>query len=104
MSDVINHIEQVTPEWLTETLSRTGTLQQGMVKSLQSETITGRDSHYLTLSYSDDAPDNMPKRLFLKLNAPAIRLGVPGLGREEVKFYNAVAAEIADLPVPRCYD
>ena len=104
MTQVLTSAAEATPEWLTETLRRSGALEAGHVLAVDHQSVPGRASKFLKLQYSPDAPADAPKRLFLKLTDTDIRLGVPGLGKVEPEFYNAVADSNANLPLVRCYD
>ena len=85
-------------------MRRSGALEHGQVLSVEHQSVPGRASKFLSLRYSDDAPTDAPTRLFLKLGDTDIRIGVPGLGKVEPAFYNAVADSNTDLPLVRCYD
>lgn len=108
MDEVITPAEQVTPEWLTETLRRNGFLEHGTVKEVSVKltrampvSIVSR----LEASFSADAPADAPRHLFLKLSNPDSPIEAP---RErppaEIVFYTSIAREMTDPPVPRCYD
>jgi hypothetical protein len=103
MDDVIVSAEQVTPDWLTSVLQKSGVLQEGQVTTVQATPAHGESLH-LKLEYSSDAPAMIPTRLFLKIAAPSLLHGVPGLGKKEVIFYNAIAAQMYALPVVRCFN
>jgi len=107
MANVITDIEQVTPDWLTSVLRKAGVLEHGQVTAVEKQTTTlihGAFSARLSLSYSADAPADAPWRLFLKMNAREAAFGIPGLGKREPEFYNAVAGSMDSLPVVPCYD
>jgi thiamine kinase-like enzyme len=94
-------VERATPDWLTGVLRERGVLSGGRVMSVdrRASTILNSYSYHLEVSYSDDAPGDAPRRLFLKMSKE------PEWGREEVAFYRFVQDKGADLPmlVP-CYD
>jgi hypothetical protein len=95
-SGVITGIEQVTPNWLTAVLKKSGVLTQGEVggvETAQTATLTAT-AIPLTLRYSDDAPAAVPEKLFLKL----------GRRKPEVDFYNVVLPLMTGVPVVQCYD
>ena len=61
-------MEYLTPESLTLCLRRGGTLLQGRIVAVQSEPFhaTNAANFLVSLTYSDAAPPDMPKRLFVK--------------------------------------
>ncbi len=93
-----------TPEWLTHALRLAGALTSGYVTDVDDSANDAFNSTalHLRLTYSPDAPPDMPLRLFFKRNLPqawAIRAG-----KREVAFYQ-IAATMADrLPMlAPCY-
>jgi hypothetical protein len=104
---VIETVEQVTPDWLTETLRRVGGLEHGRVMAVEQDTSRpfGSVVSRLGLSYSSDAPSDAPRKLFLKIATPELHQKYPGRGKREVEFYGAIpVADYGNLPLPRCYD
>ncbi len=109
MLDVIRRIEQATPAWLTEALRRDRHLPVCEVHSL---TVTGLHDqqlysvgYYLAASYSPDAPDTAPARLFLKMPRPGTHSERNArVGEPEVRMYQALAGDQRNLPVIPCYD
>jgi hypothetical protein len=94
----------LTPEWLTTTLRQSSMLTTGQVTRVEERANAAFNSaaRHLCLTYSPDAPPDMPERLFFKRNIPeawAVRAGA-----REVAFYQ-VAATMADhLPMlATCY-
>ena len=108
MDEVITHAEQVTPEWLTETLRRNGFLARGGVKDVSvklTRAMTVSIVSRLEVSFSTDAPTHAPRHLFLKLSNPDFPIEAPrDLPPAEIVFYTSIAREMTDPPVPRCYD
>ncbi|MFN8376560.1 MAG: aminoglycoside phosphotransferase family protein [Anaerolineae bacterium] len=104
MSDVIVSAEQATAGWLTSALQKAGVLEYGEVTSVVAKPQPGKASANLQVTYSEEMPESTPSRLFLKIASPALTHGVPGLGKKEVIFYNAIAPDMAYLPVVRCFD
>lgn len=108
MSEVITSAEQVTPEWLTETLGRNGVLEQGRVAGVAltlTQTLLVSIISRLEVAYTPDATPRAPAGLFLKLPNPDFHPHAPGAGPPaEVVFYTSVAPEMPDPPVVRCYD
>jgi hypothetical protein len=102
MREVITHAAQVTPEWLTAVLHKSGCLPQGNVAAVSKKPSAPGFSTIvpLELGYTDDAPPSAPARLVLKLAGA----GELSTGKEEVEFYTRVAAAMSDPPVVRCYD
>lgn len=94
----------LTPEWLTTALRQSDMLPTGQVTRVEERANAAFNSaaRHLHLTYSPDAPPDMPLRLFFKRNLPeawAVRAGA-----REVAFYQ-VAATMADrLPMlATCY-
>lgn len=105
MSDVITTIEEVTPDWLTTVLRRSGELPRGSVRTVTPEGNPAFNSAvtHLALTLSPAAPSSAPTRVLLKRNINeewAIRAGAT-----EVAFYTLVESQSTPLPVvPRRYD
>jgi hypothetical protein len=106
MSDqVITDLEQVTAEWLTAVLHRSGALTQGTVVGFA---VTGgrgnwSESGSLQLTYSQDAQGKRPLRLFLKLVNADTGDG-EYFGSSEVDYYLRDYVDVPDAPLLRCYD
>ncbi len=95
---------QITPDWLTSALREGGALPQGEVVAVSQRANDAFNSAavHLEVTYSSDAPETAPRRLFLKRAIAAdwaLRAGA-----REVAFYQFVAPHRARLPmlVP-CY-
>ena len=104
MAELITDIEQVTPKWLTELFRQKSILAQGKIASVEVREPTSKfysAVYHLTLTYSDDAYEPVPTRLFLKFSQSNLE---PEFSSREVDFYNLVAASMLDAPVPQCYD
>jgi Ecdysteroid kinase-like family len=92
---------------LTDTLRRAGALGDGSVSSVAIDssrsTVLSRITR-LRLTYSDSAP-NSPSSLILKTGLPE-RVGNAtwDAGRQEVAFYNDVAAVMLAPRVPHCFE
>ncbi len=94
----------LTPEWLTTALRQSGLLPTGQVTCVEERANAAFNSaaRHLRLTYSPDAPPDMPLWLFFKRNIPeawAVRAGA-----REVAFYQ-VAATMTDYPpmLATCY-
>jgi aminoglycoside phosphotransferase (APT) family kinase protein len=61
------------------------------------------DVAILRATYSPDAGDHLPQRLFLKRTKPELHPEYRQAGEHEVRFYSQVAPAAHDLPVPACY-
>lgn len=88
-----------SPGWLTNVLQSAGTLSAGAVTAVQTETLVALNSavERLTIQYSADAPQDMPRQLILKRNANHD-------GMCEAPFYRLVMALPQRLPMlARCY-
>jgi hypothetical protein len=101
---VITRLQQVTPEWLTDVLTRNGALAQGAVAAFDVDTGRGNWSTNasLRLRYVEGAQGARPRRLFLKLvNAD---LGDDeSFDDSEVNYYTRDYAGVAGAPLVRCY-
>jgi thiamine kinase-like enzyme len=107
MPDVITEIEQVTPEWLTGVLRKSGALERGQVAAIEKDTSRpfGSIVSRLAVNYTEDTLDSAPRRLFLKIANPETHQDFPERGRHELEFYSAIPnSDAANLPIPRCYD
>lgn len=115
---VITNAEQVTPQWLTETLTSAGALQRGEVTAIERDSASfnkGYLSNIATLkvSYSAEAAGTRPAHLFLKMTKPDLHPELLSRSLHEVEFYQAVAgAEVSadakawaggGLATPHCY-
>lgn len=101
---VITDLEQVTPEWLTGALTRSGALQSGVVTSfnIDSRDRTLSTSAKLRIAYSEGATGEKPTRLFLKtVNADQED---EFFGPSEVDYYVRDYVGVACAPIVRCYD
>ncbi len=106
MSDqVITNLEQVTAEWLTAVLHRSGALTQGAVVWFEADSGQGNwsTSGSLSLHYSSDAQGERPSHLFLKLVDADTGDG-EFFGSSEVDYYLRDYVEVPDAPLLRCYD
>ncbi|HEY8326420.1 MAG TPA: hypothetical protein VIG77_18140 [Ktedonobacterales bacterium] len=91
--------DPITPEWLTEALRAAGELPTGAVSTVEARANDAFNSAaaHLTLTYSNDAPADAPRQLFLKRNL-ATEWAVEA-GRDEALFYQAMAAHRDRLPM-----
>jgi hypothetical protein len=106
MSDqVITNLEQVTAEWLTAVLTRSGALTQGSVAGFDMADGRGNwsTSGSLSLHYSPDAQGERPSRLFLKMVDADTGDG-EFFGSSEVDYYLRDYVDVPDAPLLRCYD
>lgn len=101
---VITHIDQVTPQWLTSVLRRSGAMTRGDVAGFDAGDGQGNwsTSASLTLRYSPDAQGELPERLFLKM--VNTDLEDEFFGDSEVTYYNRDYVDVANAPLLRCYD
>lgn len=102
---VITHVDQVSSEWLTAVLSRSGALTRGAVDSFAVDTGGGNwsTSASLRLRYSDDAQGARPERLFLKMVDTDTGDG-EFFGDSEVTYYTRDYVDVPHAPLLRCYD
>lgn len=102
--NVITHLEQVTPAWLTAVLTHSGALTQGTVTAVTIDAGRGNwsESGSLRPTYSPDAQGERPSRLFLKLvDADTGDGGY--FGSSEVDYYLRDYVDVPDAPLLRCY-
>lgn len=104
MSELLTSVEQVTPAYLTEVLRRACALERGRVRAV--EVTLERALHVshvcrLAVTYTDDAPEDAPAQLFLKLSGAALEAHY---SRKEIEFYAKVAPLAPELPLLRCFD
>lgn len=93
-----------TLSWLTDVLRQAGLLEAGEVTAVEEHKSDAFNSQltFLRLSYSTDAPPDLPTRFVLKRNIAAD--WAVEAGAEEVKFYKLVATLPDHPPVlPPCY-
>jgi hypothetical protein len=105
IENVITHLEQVTVEWLTAVLRRSGALTQGAVVGVEAGSGRGNwsTSGSLQLQYSPDALGERPSRLFLKMVDADTGDG-EFFGSSEVDYYLRDYVDVPDAPLLRCYD
>lgn len=93
----------ITPLTLSHWLRRSGNLPAGAVVSmrveLETETTTSQ-LMFLTVTYSSDAPSDLPRHLVIK--TPLMRPSVPG-GSAELQFYRLLAPVMGTPPLVRCF-
>lgn len=106
---LITDVAQVDDSWLTACLRAAGALPQGKVTHAEHHVsqpflaVTSR----ITVTYSDDAPPNAPRHLFLKISPPERSGNIPEQGKREILFYQSLIGrgeEDRSLPIVRCYD
>lgn len=102
---VITSLEQVTPEWLTTILRRSGALVRGAVTAFDATAGRGNwsTSGTLHLRYSPDATGERPPSLFLKMVNADTGDG-EFFGPSEVTYYTRDYVGVPDAPLLRCYD
>src|SRR5262245_14713307 len=99
---VITEARQISAEWLTAALARSGALTAGRVldvgvdaeKSVWSQTVRLRPG------YDDEAAGELPAALLLKICAGDDAV----FGPSEVEYYVRDYVDLPDAPLPRCYD
>ncbi len=108
MTNLITAPEQITTEWLTELLFEEGLLLGDGSQVLQIETKLDQTPlsalAFLNVTYSSDAPETLPRRLFLKYTHPGSLLETFEMGRSEVAFYAQARKLMLDGPVVRCFN
>jgi hypothetical protein len=88
--------DQITPEWLTEVLTRHGDLTAGKVLGIEQQRDPNPMTHNATLhiAYSPGAQGSQPARLFFKQNRESA----------ETKFYQHIAPTLSEVALLTCYD
>lgn len=108
MDDVITTPDQVTPEWLTGVLSKSGSLKCGKViyvKIILTKTLPLSVVSRLEVGYSEGVPGFPPTKLFLKMAGPHLLKSVSfEPNSREVAFYRTIAPDMNDPPFIYCYD
>ena len=104
LEQVITTLEQVTTEWLTAVLNRSGALKQGAVRAFDMDTGESNWSSNarLTIHYAAASQGTLPHHLFLKL--VNTDLEDEFFGPSEVLYYTRDYVDVADAPLIRCYD
>ncbi len=102
---LISKLQQVTEEWLTAVLHKSGALTAGQVTAFSA---TGGAGHWsqnaqLTVTYSSDAQGECPQYLFLKLVNTDLGDGEFFLP-SEVNYYTCDYIDLPEAPLVRCYD
>ena len=106
INNVITNIDELTPEWLTDTLKNNGHLTQGKVTKIikrKSRETSASFMHYLQLRFSNGSQVERPIRKIVVRHpnhSPLSR----DLGMHETKFYSTVAESMNQMPIPTCYD
>lgn len=107
VSEVLTNPGEATCGWLTEVLRQDGCLPRGQVvaaDTARSSTTPVSVVCHLEVEYTPDAPEDAPRRLFLKLSRADISAALAAqMTRKEVDFYAALARETPGLPTIRCY-
>lgn len=103
-NQVITSLDQVSAEWLTTVLTRSGALAQGAVESYTVETRHRELSANAKMSvrYTPGSQGDLPQRLFLKL--VNIDQEDEFFGPSEVNYYTRDYAGLEGAPILRCYD
>ncbi|HET9907143.1 MAG TPA: hypothetical protein VFQ23_10895 [Anaerolineales bacterium] len=101
---VITSIDQVSVEWLTSALMKSGALAKGEVQSFKFGQGQGNwsTSANLFVKYTEDATGSLPERLFLKM--VNTDLDDEYFGDSEVTFYTRDYVDVPEAPLLRCYD
>lgn len=101
---VIECVEQVTSNWLTDVLTKSGALTAGKVTQFEAEAGGGHWSKNakLQLTYSNDSAGERPIYLFLKLVNTDLGDGEFFLSAE-VNYYTRDYIELPEAPLVCCY-
>lgn len=101
---IITSPDQLTAEWLTTVLNKSGALTSGEVSDFDLDRDRGNWSANgrLTVQYTADSTGARPEKLFLKIvNAD---LDNEFFGRSEVNYYTRDYVDVKEAPLLRCYD
>jgi len=103
--NIITTIDQVSVQWLTAVLAKSGALDYGAVASFESGTGKGNWSTHatLTIKYTEDAQGLLPKHLFLKMVNTNLGNN-DDFDESEVTYYTQDYIAIDHAPLLRCYD
>lgn len=99
---VITHYSEITKEWLTAALHKSGALASGEVCKIEVLPAKSDNSSTfkLVLEYSEQAAGKKPKNLFLKLYTSSKQF----VSSSEVFYYNRDYLSLPDSPILTCYD
>lgn len=102
--EVITSLDQVTPEWLTGVLTRSGALDTGTVTAFNVDTRQRKLSANakLKVSYAEGSQGDMPQRLFLKM--VDTDMDDEFFGPSEVNYYARDYVDLEETPIIRSYD
>lgn len=106
MANPLASIEDITPVWLTEVLRKQGCLQRGSVTEIEfveSVDLGGpgfKPGNRFHARFTEDAPPQAPRRLYLKTQGPTTFLQA---ALREIEFYTHVAASMPNPPAVRCF-
>ena len=102
---IITNPDQITTEWLTSALSKSGALTHGAVASFELDTGKGNWSTNgsLIVTYSNNARGTLPKRLFLKMANTDLDDG-ESFDDSEVIYYTRDYVDVPNAPLLSCYD
>ncbi len=89
MSTPLRSPDEITPEWLTAVLLAAGYLSQGRVVAVHAVVVEtpASEARRLILEYSDDAPDDLPRQVFIKFSDR----------HSELDFFQTVAPDTKDI-------
>ncbi len=105
IDEIITSIDQITPDWLTSALARSGALTRGAVSAIEIGTDNGNWSSNARLSvrYTPNSSGRLPRRLFLKMVDTDLGDG-EFFGDSEVTYYTRDYVNLKNTPLLRCYD
>jgi thiamine kinase-like enzyme len=99
---VITDIGQLTVDWLTLVLIRSGALRMGTVRDFDAHLLDSTNARFAAIRpvYSSDAAGSPPTQLLLKMCADNGAL----FGPSEVHYYTQDYGQLAHPPIPPSYD
>lgn len=99
----LTHLSQITSDWLTAALTRSGAITRGAVASFELDSGQGHWSANATISinYTADAQGALPRKLFLKM----VKTDLDGesFSESEVTYYARDYVNVPHAPLLRCY-
>ncbi len=101
---LITDLDNISTQWLTDILVKSGALQHGRVAhfELESGSSSWSTNARLSLHYTAEALGEKPANLFLKM--ARTNLGEDSFDDSEVNYYTRDYVDVAGVPLVHCYD
>jgi len=103
---VISDIEHLTPDRLTKIFKKKGIISNGRVTKIlkkKSQQTISSNVHFLEVEFFKDA-QMISSSLEIVVKITRTQGLVKFLGKLEVDFYNIIAENMDNMPIPICYD